>query len=113
MFRMDGQPMETPLDKLNAMLCSEQLHTKFKVKTENTPPMELELCEVNEPAALPRLELFTLIFRGPAAPRLVQRIHLLEHPRLGTLPIFLTAVDADADGTAYEAVFNRVRDHKK
>ena len=105
--------METPLEKLNARLMSEQLHTKFKVQTENTAPLELELCEVNEPPTLPRLELFTLIFRGPAAPRLVQRIHLLEHPKLGTLPIFLTPIDADSDGIAYEAVFNRVRDRKK
>src|SRR5215472_1964734 len=110
---MGSQPMETPLDKLNARLCSEQLHSKFKVRTENTAPLELELCEVNEPATLPRLELFTLVFRGPAAPCLLQRIHLLEHPKLGTLPIFLTAVEADSDGIAYEAVFNRVRDRKK
>jgi len=113
MFKMGGQPMETALDKLNAKLCSEQLHTKFKVQTENTPALELELCEVNEPPTLARLELFTLIFRGPAAPCLLQRIHLLEHPKLGTLPIFLTAVEADSDGIAYEAVFNRVRDRKK
>ena len=106
-------PMETPLDKLNARLCSEQLHTKFKVRTENTPPVELELCEVSEPATLPRLELFTLVFRGPAALRLPQRIHLLEHPKLGTLPIFLTAIDGDSESISYEAVFNRVRDRKK
>ena len=105
--------MDTPLAQLNARLCSEQLHTKFRVKTEDTAPVELELCEVNEPATLPSLELFTLVFRGPAAPRLPQRIHLLEHPKLGTLPIFLTAIAGDPEGISYEAVFNRVRDRKK
>ena len=105
--------MDTSLTRLNAKLCSEQLHTKFKVQTENSAPVELELCEVNEPATLPRLELFTLIFRGPAAPRLLQKIHHLEHPKFGTLPIFLTAIDADSEGVSYEAVFNRVRDRKK
>ena len=101
--------METPLEKLNARLMSEQLHTKFKVQTENTAPVDLELCEVNEPPTLPRLELFTLIFRGPAAPRLPQRLYRLEHARLGTVQIFLTAVAGNEEGIFYEAVFNRIR----
>ena len=104
--------METPIDKLNAKVCSGHLHSKFIVRDAGAP-VELELSEVTEPPTLPKLELFTLIFRGPAAPHLPQKIYHLEHAKLGTLPIFLTAVGADEDGILYEAVFNRVRDRRK
>jgi hypothetical protein len=110
---MGIKPMETPLDELNAKLCSEQLHTKFKVRTENTAPVELELCEVNEPATIPRLELFSLMFVGPPVPRLPQGIHRLEHAKLGTIQIFITAVAGDEDGISYEAIFSRIRSKQK
>jgi len=102
--------METPLEKLNAKMFSGVLHSKFKVQTENTPAMELELCEVSEPPTLPKLELFTLVFRGPASPCLQQRIHCLEHAELGRMHIFLTAIAGDSQGISYEAVFNRMRE---
>jgi len=101
--------METPLEKLNAKLMSEQLHSKFKAQMDSGVPVELELCEVNEPPKVPNLEQFTLVFRGPTAPRLPQKLYRLEHASLGTVQIFMTAIAGNEEGILYEAVFNRVR----
>lgn len=54
----------------------------------------------------PRRKPFSLIFRGPFRPQLVQRIWPLEHAELGTLEIFLVPIGPDAEGMRYEAVFN-------
>jgi len=48
---------------------------------------------------------FSLLFRGPADPRLTQGRHDLEHPRQSLAGIFLVPVQSDADGLVYEAVF--------
>jgi len=100
--------METSLEKLNAKIFAEQLHTKFKARHDNGT-VALELAEVIERDISPRLELFCLVFHGPVAPRLPQMIYGLEHEKLGTVNIFLTAIAADSDGISYEAVFNRVK----
>ena len=96
------------LDKLNAKIFTGQLHTRFKVHVGNPGPVELELTEVNERTTSPKVELFSLIFRGPVTPRLVQRIHPLEHDSLGKFELFLTPVGLDENGTLYEAVFHRL-----
>ncbi len=51
-------------------------------------------------------EPFTLLFRGPLAPLLPQRIHSLHHDALGALEIFLVPIGPDETGQRYEAVFN-------
>jgi hypothetical protein len=101
--------METPLDQFNAKLFREQLHTKFKVLLDGAP-MLLELVDVAERETSPKLELFSLHFRGPGAPRLPQQIHRLEHEKLGAFEIFLTAIDPGQEpGMLYESVFHRFR----
>ncbi|MBZ5507918.1 MAG: hypothetical protein LAO78_20850 [Acidobacteriia bacterium] len=106
--------MLTPLDKLNAQVFSEQLHTQFKVKPGSAEPlilepMTLELIEVKHGDTSPQIELFLLHFRGPSAPRLPQSIHRLEHDKLGSFEIFLTAIGAEPQGILYESVFHRFR----
>lgn len=101
--------MSNALDALNSKIFAEQLHTKFKVLLAGQPPVELELFEVKESATAPKLELFSLEFRGPHSPRLNQQIHHLEHEKLGSFELFLTAVGAEAEGLLYEAVFHRFR----
>ena len=101
--------LPNPLDAFNSKIFAEQLHTKFKVLVTGQPPVELELIEVNERETAPKLELFTLGFKGPSALRLDQRIHHLEHEKLGSFELFLTAVGAEQDGLVYEAVFHRFR----
>ena len=101
--------MSNPLDALNSKVFAEQLHTKFKVKLTDEASVELELIEVKESETAPKLELFSLSFRGPHAQRLNQQIHHFEHEKLGPFDLFLTAVGVDQEGLVYEAVFHRFR----
>lgn len=49
---------------------------------------------------------FSLTFRGGPVDRfLPQRIYELEHPELGSLPIFLVPLGPDGEGMRYEAIF--------
>jgi hypothetical protein len=101
--------MSDPLDKLNSKIFAEQLHTNFKVHAGDAARLTLELSEVNERQTQPKVEAFSLLFRGPQAPRLAQQIHRFEHEKLGAFDLFLTAVGADEEGTTYEVVFHRLR----
>jgi hypothetical protein len=49
---------------------------------------------------------FSLLFRGPADTMLLQATHVLRHPDLGELGLFLVPVERTADGYRYEATFN-------
>ncbi|HEY2116986.1 MAG TPA: hypothetical protein VGJ51_17950 [Candidatus Angelobacter sp.] len=101
--------MSIPLESLNSKSFSEQLHTQFRLLREGAEPVPLELIEVKESDPSPKIELFTLNFRGPAAPRMGQHIHTLEHEKLGRFDIFLTAIAGDAQSITYESVFHRFR----
>lgn len=101
--------MPTPLESLNAKIFREQLHSQFKVQQTPIGTITLELIDVVENDLSPKMELFSLQFRGPATPRLPQHIHTLEHDKLGHVEIFLTAIDGDAQGITYESVFHRFR----
>jgi hypothetical protein len=48
---------------------------------------------------------FSLVFRGPRAPVLPQRVYRLESARLGALEIFLVPIGPDDAGLRYEAIF--------
>ena len=100
--------METPLEKLNAKVFAEHLHTTFHAQLGGTR-VALELFSVEERETSSQIELFFLTFHGPTAPPLPQHIYLLEHEKMGTFSIFLTAVAGDAEGISYEAVFNRYK----
>src|SRR5215472_10915264 len=102
--------MSTPLDNLNASIFREQQNSQFKVHQDSNAPMMLELVDVVENDLSPKMELFSLHFRGPFSPRLDQRTHRLAHEKLGEFEIFLTPISADQQsGTIYEAVFHRFR----
>jgi hypothetical protein len=101
--------MSTPLDDLNAKIFREQLHSQFKVQQYPNGTITLELIDVVESDLSPKMELFSLQFRGPATPRIPQLIHTLEHDKLGRFDIFLTAIAGDAQGITYESVFHRFR----
>jgi hypothetical protein len=101
--------MSTPLDDLNAKIFREQLHSQFKVQQDPIGTITLELIDVVESDLSPKMELFSLQFLGPPAPRMAQHIHTLEHDKLGRFDIFLTAIAGDAQGITYESVFHRFR----
>jgi hypothetical protein len=48
---------------------------------------------------------FSIVFRGPPAPVLPQRIYHLEHGEIGALELFLVPVGPDGGGMRFEAVF--------
>src|SRR5437899_3514487 len=101
--------MGDPIAGFNSKTFVAQLHTQFTVRQGNEPPVLLELIEVKEPTSPPGIELFTLLFRGPNAPRLEQKIHDFEHAKLGAFGLFITAISGDDQGISYEAVFHRVQ----
>lgn len=49
---------------------------------------------------------FSVVLEGPAVPALPQGIHVVEHPRLGTLELFMVPIGQDAACTRYELTFN-------
>ncbi|HLJ85962.1 MAG TPA: hypothetical protein VKZ53_04015 [Candidatus Angelobacter sp.] len=100
--------MADTLSHLNSKTFSEQLHTKFNLYADSANALEMELIEVNDRTASPKVELFSIFFRGPQKPLLPQRIYRLEHGKLGSFEIFLTNVEADEQSATYEAVFHRV-----
>ena len=50
------------------------------------------------------------LFNATARPVLAQQIYPFEHDRLGRFDLFIVPVGQDAQGLAYEAVFNRLID---
>ncbi|HKF22456.1 MAG TPA: hypothetical protein VKE93_12860 [Candidatus Angelobacter sp.] len=101
--------MSDPLLNFNSKIFLAQVNTSFKVLRGSEPPVTLELAEVTERTTSPEVELFTLMFRGPRAPRLPQQIHHFEHPALGAFDLFITAIAGDDQGISYEAIFHRLR----
>lgn len=70
-----------------------------------TIPLELSAVNGNGLQGMAKREQFSLHFRGPATPALVQQTYHLEHAQLGALDIFLVPIRRDATGMMYEAVF--------
>jgi len=95
------------LDKLTKEIFEPMMGTVFEVQLAEGQRLPLELSAVrgNGLRGMAKREQFSLHFRGPASPALVQRIYRLEHPQLGALEIFLVPIRKDADGMIYEAVF--------
>ncbi|KQW93340.1 hypothetical protein ASC94_11890 [Massilia sp. Root418] len=70
--------------------------------------MVLRLAAV-QPAGMPgygRAQAFSLMFEGPAQPRLEQATIRLSNDAAGEFDIFVVPVGANADLTRYQAVFN-------
>lgn len=51
-------------------------------------------------------ESFALLFHGPAAQPLAQRMYPCTHPAFGLFDLFIVPVGRDQNGFHYEAVFN-------
>ena len=51
---------------------------------------------------------FSALFRGRPGFYAPQQIWTLEHDRLGEFELFLVPLQPDADGSQFEAVFNRL-----
>ena len=82
----------------------------FQICPEGLAPLPAVLVEARSLGGQSeRREPFSLLLRGPREPVLAQRIHRVEHERLGALDIFLVPVGLASEGEEgmlYEAVFN-------
>lgn len=95
--------------ELNSRICTDYLHSAFEVDAA-AGLVPIELVEVKEGKFSPRVENFSLLFRGPMSPFFPQGMYRLIHPKLGELSIFLVPIGPNSGGMEYEAVFNRVLD---
>ena len=70
--------------------------------------LELDSVEVRSGSGAPeeKRRPFSLIFRGPQAPSLPQRIYRMTNERLGELALFLVPVGPENNQMLYEVVFN-------
>ena len=100
------------LETLTRTAFAECQNEKFQLQCEAANSFDVELIEISalnkhkaaDATEEPR-EPFSLVFRGPKEPVLPQQIYRLEHPRLGSLELFLVPVGPDTVGMQYEAVF--------
>jgi hypothetical protein len=101
--------MQQKLENLTSRTFFETLKSSYTLALPGHAAITLELFEVEEKNYSPRLEQFSLLFRGPVSPQIPQATHRLRHDRLGEVDLFLVPVGTDAEGTVYQSVFNRFR----
>jgi hypothetical protein len=100
------------LETLTLATFTDCVGNVFRLHRGAAAPLDVELTEATplgaegteRPAG--RREPFAIVFRGPRHVVLPQKIYALEHPRLGTLELFVVPIGPDAQGMRYEAVFN-------
>lgn len=98
---------------------SRYVNTKFRIYTSPLTAIDLELIKVSrrEPpssekaaksAKTPKLDCFSVVFRGPRKQALESRTYRVEHDQMGAFDLFITPVDDHKKQRRYQAVFNRV-----
>jgi len=83
----------------------------FRTQVADGESLALELTEASQKTGHGRSDdVFSLVFRGQSETPLSQGMYDLEHPDLGTLPIFLVPIAHARSGFSYEAVFTRIKE---
>jgi len=82
------------------------LNSRFLIKRDQSDHVEVELIEAEDLKSTPRLEQFSIIFRGPLDPPLPQATYEFEHAEMGDMHLFIVPIRRDQDGMYYEAIFN-------
>lgn len=78
----------------------------FKIHREGSSPLSVKLAAATR---LPGVgESFSLMFRGHANATLGQQIYHLEHPSLGTFPLFVVPVGRATKGQDFQVIVNRI-----
>ena len=98
------------LDRLTQATFEPLCDADFALHVEGEETLPLRLVDVRPLGTFPnapRQDPFGLVFAGPPAPVLGQRIYRIAHPALGELELFLVPIGFGPDGgVRYEAVFN-------
>lgn len=97
------------LDDFQLDSLTEQIGSTFEVLQEGNKIISLLLEKIDIVVNSVQHQNFSLLFRGPVHPLLLQGIQTIVHPVFGISDIFLVPIASDANGIVYEAVFNRVR----
>jgi hypothetical protein len=95
------------IERITREIFAESVGTKFRLNTEASGPIELELVKVTEGVSSPRHEQFSLLFHGPQSPFLPQMVYHMEHEKFGELDMFIVPIGKHQNGLQYEAVFSR------
>jgi hypothetical protein len=94
----------------NSKSFRECLDTSFAAVSLEGGNIPLLLVAVQQGMDTPKVENFSLFFRGPEDRFLPQATYRLQHEKLGTMDMFLVPIGPDGTGMKYEAVFYRLRD---
>ena len=90
------------LDQLTIDHFSTYVNETFTLHFEGMDSLSLELIEVSPLGAAPEnsttRQAFSVIFRGPAEPILIQQIYNVVHAQLGELMLFLVPLGPDRTG---------------
>ena len=80
---------------------------RFALRVGPDATLELELIEANPLGAGPGRGRtpFSVLFRGPLAPVMPQRIYRLAHETLGSRELFIVPIGPRDGGMVYEAIF--------
>lgn len=80
--------------------------SSFVVQRPGTAPLRVTLASAT---ALPSLgESFSLIFTARGNARLPQLTYTIQHPRLGSFPLFVVPVGSAGKGRSFQAIVNRL-----
>lgn len=92
---------------LSAFQAALQSAFQFEVTAQVHVPLTLvEACARRSPTGEVSGDSFALLFHGPAAQPLTQRMYPCTHPAFGSFDLFIVPVGRDHNGFHYEAVFN-------
>jgi hypothetical protein len=78
----------------------------FRIHREGSSPLSVKLTAATRLQGVG--ESFSLIFRGHGNARLGQQIYNLEHPSLGTFPLFVVPVGRATKGQEFQVIVNRI-----
>lgn len=95
------------LETLTKETWEAYLEQSFDIDADSQQPLQIRLTEVSGYGRRlgAQREAYSLMFRGPAQPVLMQRIYTVRHEKMGPLAIFLVPIGPDVQGMRYEAVF--------
>jgi Domain of unknown function (DUF6916) len=81
---------------------------RFAVRTSANERAVLTLAEVTERPIVRGVEQFWLVFHAPPRTALPSALHVLSHPQLGTVELFISPIGpGNRPRAVYQACFNR------
>jgi len=104
-----------PLDRTGAEIFERHMGTAFQIVAgSGAAPQLVHLINVTRSQTIARppgrkapepTPAFSLIFRGPLEPVLLQDTYRVEHSQLGVFPLFLVPIGQNQADVRYQAVF--------